>query len=185
MFLSVTEVLILVTRWQHVSIHSEVLGVCVTLGSLEMDLHAQVIYITCSKPPPPLLYPVCKYEGLWDIVTLMSCKIRPTEGTHTECIQWAKSAQQKYRFQSLNRHLSILVFLTFITIAHGNFSLLYHLHINILENILGGRGLWTVLLQICLECNLQNPSRSTDTCMCPLHTSAFPPPRKIPVLNPV
>ena len=64
MFLSVTEVLILVTRWQHASIHLEVLGVCVTLGSLEMDLHAQVIYITCSKPPPPLLYPVCKYEGL-------------------------------------------------------------------------------------------------------------------------
>ena len=50
MFLSVTEVLIVVTQWQHVSIHSEVLGVCVTLGSLEMDLHAQVIYITCSKP---------------------------------------------------------------------------------------------------------------------------------------
>ena len=51
MFLSVTEVQILVTRWQHVSTHLEVLGVCVTLGSLEMDLHAQVIYITCSKPP--------------------------------------------------------------------------------------------------------------------------------------
>ena len=64
MFLSVTEVLILVTRWQHVSIHSEVLGVCVTLGSLEMDLHAQVIYITCSKPSLPLLFPVCKYERL-------------------------------------------------------------------------------------------------------------------------
>ena len=44
MFLSVTEGLILVTRWQHVSTHMEVLDVCVTLGSLEMDLHAQVIF---------------------------------------------------------------------------------------------------------------------------------------------
>ena len=50
MFLSVTEVLIVVIRMQRVSTHLEVLGVIVTLGSLEMDLHAQVINITCSKP---------------------------------------------------------------------------------------------------------------------------------------
>ena len=60
MFLSVTEVLIIVIGMQCVSTHLEVLGVCVTLGSLEMDLHAQVIYITCSKPSSPPSFPVCK-----------------------------------------------------------------------------------------------------------------------------
>ena len=57
MFLSATEVLITVIRMQRVSTHLEVLGVCVTLGSLEMDLHAQVIYLTCSKPSSPPLFP--------------------------------------------------------------------------------------------------------------------------------
>ena len=61
MFLSVTEVLIVVIRMQRVSTHLEVLGVIVTLGSLEMDLHAQVIYLTCSKPSSPPSFPVCKY----------------------------------------------------------------------------------------------------------------------------
>ena len=62
MFLSVTEVLIIVIRMQCVSTHLEDLGACVTLGSLEMDLHAQVIYISCSKPSPPSSFPLCKYK---------------------------------------------------------------------------------------------------------------------------
>ena len=87
MFLSVTEVLIIVIRMQCVSTHLEVLDVCVTLGSLEMDLHAQVYYITCSKPSSPPSFPVCKYEGGRPVrschLLVMSCKIRLTEGTHT------------------------------------------------------------------------------------------------------
>ena len=79
--------LIVVIRMQRVSIHLEVLGVCVTLGSLEMDLHAQVINITCSKTSSPPSFPLCKYEGgrllKFCHVLVMSCKIRPMDGTHS------------------------------------------------------------------------------------------------------
>ena len=72
MFLSVTEVLIAVIRMQRVSTHLEVLGVCVTLGSLEMELHAQVIYLTCSKPSSPPSFPLCKY-GREKAFEILSC----------------------------------------------------------------------------------------------------------------
>ena len=52
MFLSVTEVLIIVIRMQCVSTHLEDLGVCVTLGSLEMELHAQVITLLVPNLHP-------------------------------------------------------------------------------------------------------------------------------------
>ena len=139
MFLSVTEVLITVIRMQCVSTHLEDLGVCVTVGSLETDLHAQVIYITCFKPSPHPSFPVCKYEGKRSVkscqILVMSCKIGSTEGKHmglsfyVHCsrVYWTASsmdaAWQTFRFSVLGQTSTLHSWPPHITISPKSFSL--------------------------------------------------------------
>ena len=162
MFLSVREVLIIVIRMQLVSTHLEVSGVCVTLGSLEMELHAQVIYITCSKPSSPPSFPVCKYEGGRSVkschILVMSYKIRSTEGTHmglSFCIYhtWVHrtassmgGAWQTFWFLVLGQIFPWHSWPPYMAISPWTFSSIFTYWKQ--SNILGGRGLGTVPLQV-------------------------------------
>ena len=145
MFLSVTEVLITVIRMQCVSTQLEVLGVCVTLDSLEMELHAQVITLLV-----PNLHPIHHFQ-----CTSMrkACKILPRF-----CNVLQDQANRRYTHGPKVLHLSHLsapysklygwrltnilvsstwtdISLTFMTTTHGNISLILLLHIYILEAI--------------------------------------------------